>query len=176
MIVTLVAKRVRNVASSMAESPPPITTISFPEKKKPSQVAQEETPWPISFCSLGRPSQRAECAARDNQRLSVYLVHAKVEQEGTLAEVDAGEMRHAVFRAEALRLLAHVLDQLRSHDSFREAGKIFHQRGERKLAAGFVALDDKRFQIGAGGVKRGSVSGAAGTDDHDIASFAHDLD
>src|SRR5580698_1365344 len=60
MIVTLVAKRVKNSASSIAESPPPITAISLPEKKKPSQVAHELTPCPISACSLGRPSQRAE--------------------------------------------------------------------------------------------------------------------
>ncbi len=60
MSVTLLAKRVRNVASSMAESPPPITAISLPEKKKPSQVAQDETPCPMSACSLGRPNQRAE--------------------------------------------------------------------------------------------------------------------
>ena len=36
-------------------------------------------------------------------------------------------------------------------------------------------FDHKRFQIGARGVERGSVSGAAGTDDDDVASFAHDL-
>ncbi len=60
MIVTLVAKRVRNSASSIAESPPPITVISLPEKKKPSQVAHDDTPCPISACSLGSPSHRAE--------------------------------------------------------------------------------------------------------------------
>src|SRR6267142_6069209 len=60
MRVTLLAKRVRNVASSIAVSPPPITAIGLPEKKKPSQVAHEETPWPIKACSLGRPSQRAD--------------------------------------------------------------------------------------------------------------------
>ena len=60
MTVTWVAKRVRKVASSMAESPPPMTVISLPEKKNPSQVAQEETPCPISACSFGSPSQRAE--------------------------------------------------------------------------------------------------------------------
>jgi hypothetical protein len=59
MSVTLVAKRVRKSASSMAESPPPMTAISLPEAKKPSQVAQELTPWPMRACSLGRPSQRA---------------------------------------------------------------------------------------------------------------------
>jgi len=57
--VTLVAKRVRNSASSMAESPPPITVIGLPEKKNPSQVAQEETPWPISAVLVGQPQQRA---------------------------------------------------------------------------------------------------------------------
>ena len=43
----------------MAESPPPTTAISLPRKKNPSQVAQLETPWPMSACSLGKPSQRA---------------------------------------------------------------------------------------------------------------------
>ena len=123
---------------------------------------------------VGQAQPAGGSSAGDDERLRVHLMHAEMKQERTLAEVRAGEMRHAVFRAEAFRLLAHVLDQLRSHDSFGEAGKIFHQRGERKLAAGLVAFDHKRLQIGAGGVKRGSVSGAAGTDDDDVASFAHD--
>ena len=50
------AKRVRKVASSMAESPPPTTAISWSRKKKPSQVAHHETPWPDSRSSCGRPS------------------------------------------------------------------------------------------------------------------------
>ena len=57
--VTLEAKRVRNIASSIAESPPPTTAISLSRKKNPSQVAQLDTPCPISACSLGNPSQRA---------------------------------------------------------------------------------------------------------------------
>ena len=44
MTVTLEAKRVRKVASSIAVSPPPTTATSLPRKKKPSQVAQAETP------------------------------------------------------------------------------------------------------------------------------------
>ena len=47
MIVTLSANLVRNVASSMAESPPPTTAMSWPRKKKPSQVAQVDRPWPM---------------------------------------------------------------------------------------------------------------------------------
>src|SRR5579875_919781 len=57
--VTRVAKLVRKRASSIAESPPPTRTSSLPLKKKPSQVAQAETPWPRSRSSDGRPSHRA---------------------------------------------------------------------------------------------------------------------
>ena len=53
-IVTDLANLVRNVASSIAESPPPTTMMSWLRKKKPSQVAHAETPRPISRCSSGR--------------------------------------------------------------------------------------------------------------------------
>ena len=58
MIVTVRANFVRKVASSMAESPPPTTAMSWSRKKKPSQVAHHETPWPESSFSRGRPSSR----------------------------------------------------------------------------------------------------------------------
>ncbi len=51
--------RARNSASSIAESPPPTTTICLSRKKKPSQVAQVDTPKPRRRLSLGRSSQRA---------------------------------------------------------------------------------------------------------------------
>ena len=37
----------RKVASSRAESPPPTTAMVSPLKKKPSQVAHVDTPWPM---------------------------------------------------------------------------------------------------------------------------------
>ena len=43
-MVTLLAKLVRNSASSTAVLPPPTTTTFLPLKKKPSQVAQADTP------------------------------------------------------------------------------------------------------------------------------------
>ena len=49
---------VRNVASSMAESPPPTTTISCPLKNGPSHVAQYETPRPARASSPFTPSLR----------------------------------------------------------------------------------------------------------------------
>jgi hypothetical protein len=52
------AKRVRKVASSSALSPPPTTAMSWSRKKKPSQVAHQETPRPDSSFSPGMPSWR----------------------------------------------------------------------------------------------------------------------
>src|SRR5215469_13262583 len=83
-------------------------------------------------------------------------------------------MRHAVFSAEALRLLAHVLDQLRPHNSVRKSGKVFHQRGHRELTAGFVSFHHKWFQVGARGIESGGVTGASGTDNDYVSSFAHE--
>ncbi len=54
-IVTERAKRVRKVASSIAESPPPTTTMWWSRKKKPAQVAQALTPRPSSRSSPGTP-------------------------------------------------------------------------------------------------------------------------
>ena len=55
---TLVANLVRNVASSMALSPPPTTAISWPRKKNPSHVAQVDRPWPSRRPSASSPSIR----------------------------------------------------------------------------------------------------------------------
>ena len=55
-IVTDRANFVRKIASSSAESPPPTTAMSWSRKKKPSQVAQVDTPWPISSASRSTPS------------------------------------------------------------------------------------------------------------------------
>src|SRR6266478_1730937 len=168
MIVTFVAKRVRKFASSMAVSPPPTTAISFPEKKNPSQVAHELTPWPISCCSCGSPSH---CAAGNDQAIGVHLMLAHVQGKWTCAQVGAGDMAKLILGAKPLRLLAHVLNEFGPLDSLGKTRKVFDQRGDGKLAPGLVALDDQRFQVGTRSVQRGSVSGAAGTDDDDVANI-----
>ena len=43
------------MASSQAASPPPTTTIRFPLKNGPSQVAQYDTPLPANCASPGTP-------------------------------------------------------------------------------------------------------------------------
>ena len=126
------------------------------------------------FLFVGQTQPAGRSAASDNECLRVNLVLSEMQQKRTLAEVDAGEMSYAIFRAKALGLLAHVLNELRSHDSFWKAGKIFHERSERELAARFVPFNHQRFQIGPRRIQRGGMSGAAGADDDDVAGFTHD--
>src|SRR2546430_15628524 len=57
--VTLLVMFAKKFASSIAVSPPPTVTTSFPLKKNPSQVAQLETPLPLNFVSDGSPSHFA---------------------------------------------------------------------------------------------------------------------
>ena len=52
---TFDANFVRNVASSMHESPPPTTAICCSLKNAPSHVAQYETPFPAKVCSPAIP-------------------------------------------------------------------------------------------------------------------------
>jgi hypothetical protein len=54
---------------------------------------------------------------------------ADMQQKRALAQVSARQVRHAVFRAKALRLLPHVLDELRSHDPVGKSRKVLDQRG-----------------------------------------------
>ncbi len=61
--VTFFANLVRNVASSIAVSPPPTTAISLLRKNAPSQVAQVETPCPRRCFSDSMPSIRADAPA-----------------------------------------------------------------------------------------------------------------
>src|SRR3989442_13613456 len=56
---TLFVMLARKFASSIAVSPPPTVTTSFPLKKNPSQVAQLETPFPLNLVSDGSPSHLA---------------------------------------------------------------------------------------------------------------------
>ena len=58
-MVTLLQNRVRKVASSMAESPPPTTMTSLSLKNAPSHVAQVDIPCPLCFSSLPASSHIA---------------------------------------------------------------------------------------------------------------------
>ena len=114
--VTCEANRVRKIASSIAESPPPTTAIGLPRKKKPSQVAQVDTPWPISARSDGRPSSRADAPVA-----MISVAGRELPSDGRTAngrvQVDGGDVAADDLGAEALRLGAHLRHQLRPHDA-----------------------------------------------------------
>ena len=165
----------------MAESPPPMTAISLPEKKNPSQVAQEETPWPIRAFSLGKPSHRADAplatiSARVSKvsRPKFTSMGLVAESVFLLAEIDADHMAGLVFSAKASCLLAHVVDEFRALDAVGKTGEVFDQRGEGQLPAGFVSLDDERAEVGASSINGRSQSRTSRADDDDIANiFGH---
>ena len=101
------------------------------------------------------------CSRSDNEGAGVDGLLAEVEGKGTLGEVDGAEVGQAEFGAEADGLLLHVLDEVGTLHALGPARKVFNQRGNGKLAAGLVAFEDERLEVGAAGVDGGSESGAA---------------
>ena len=126
---------------------------ALPRKKNPSQVAQLETPCPISACSLGNPSQRALAPEAMISVRVMNLAARRVQLERMRAQFHPAQMRQLKVGAKSRRLLLHVVDQFRPLDPFRPAGKILDQRGDRELPARLVSLQHQRFQLGAGACK-----------------------
>ena len=60
------------IESSIAESPPPITSTFSPLKKAPSQTPQVETPRPPSSSSPGIPSRRGSAPIARISVLATY--------------------------------------------------------------------------------------------------------
>ena len=181
MSVTLSANFVRNMASSTAESPPPTTAISWPRKKKPSQVAHVDRPWPISRLSASSPSM-SDWAPVDTMTVSARCSWSRTHtSERPLAEVDGGDLLGEVLGAEASGLVPHAHHQLRAQDALGEAGEVLDLGGEHELAARLVArrrglaLDHERRQVGPGGVDGGGEAGRAGADDDHVTYVAHDV-
>ena len=150
-----------------------MTAISFPEKKKPSQVAHDETPCPINAFSPGQSQPACRCPAGDNQGAGVNRLLAKIHREGPLAQINADHMAQLILRPKASRLLAHVLNQLGTLNALGKPGKILHQRGERELASGLMAFNHQGLEVGAGGVERRGMAGATGPNDDNVANVLH---
>ena len=68
----------------MAESPPPTTTSSLSRKKKPSQVAQAETPCPMSRVSDSMSRRRADAPVAMISASQVYWPVSLVTAKGRL--------------------------------------------------------------------------------------------
>ena len=148
----------------------------MPEKKKPSQVAQEETPWPISACSDGKTQPARGGAAGNDQRAGPDGLCTQVQNKRALRQVGRDQMGHAELSAEAGRLLFHVLDQIWPLNAVRPAREVLDQRSDRELSSGLMAFEHQRLQIGAGGVDSCGEPGAAGAQNDCVANVVcHDL-
>src|SRR5580765_2335957 len=101
------------------------------------------------------------------------LLVPKMQRKRSLAQIRADQVRHTIFRPKPLSLLAHILDELWSHDSFGKTREVLHECGHRELPARLMAFNHKRLQIRARRVECGCVSGASGPDNHYVPSFAH---
>jgi hypothetical protein len=159
--VTFEANRLRKIASSIAESPPPTTAISLSRKKEAvaSGAARHAVADQRLFARQAQPA-RARTGG-DNQRARMDLA-IEYAADGMRAHLHASHQRVLVGGAEARRLLLHVLDQLRALNALGPAGKVLDHGGNGELAAGLVALQNQRIHPGARGVKRCRQSGAAG--------------
>src|SRR3981081_4427479 len=88
--VTLLPKRVRKIASSIAESPPPTTTMCFSRKNAPSQVAQVDTPRPRSRARGPHPARAPP--GRDDDAGGRVRVLGGPHDERPLPEIDVRDV------------------------------------------------------------------------------------
>ena len=160
------------IESSIAESPPPITTTSSPLKKAPSQTPQVETPRPPSSSSPGIPSRRGSAPiARISALADVLVVADEDPLDAAVGELDAVGVVGDEAGAEALGLGAELVHHLRAHDPLGIARVVLDVGRVLELAAPLEALDHERLEVGAGGVERRRVAGgAAAEDDHVLDS------
>jgi hypothetical protein len=105
----------------------------------------------------------------NDERAGANDLAADGELDRTFGEIDGVEVSHFELGPEADGLLLHVLDELGTLDAFRPAGEVFNQRGDGELAAGLVAFEDERLEVGAGGVDGGGQAGAPGAEDDCVA-------
>ena len=166
----------RKIASSIAESPPPTTAMGFSRKKKPSQVAQVDTPWPSSRCSDGQAEHAGRRAGGDDHRVRRGTRCSPTHTpNGASREVDAVGVGGDELGTEALRLLAELHHQLGPEDAVGEAGEVLDVGGEHELPARADALDHDRVEVGAAGVDRGGQPGGTGADDDELVDVRHSL-
>ena len=186
MSVTLSANLVRKIASSTAESPPPTTAMSWSRKKKPSQVAHVDTPWPSSALLVRQPEHQRLRAGGDDHACGpvgglggVGVADPDAERAGARSR-PCVDLHGLELGAEAGGLLPEVEHQLGAHDPLGEAGEVLDVGGQHQLAAGLVAgrrrlaLDHERGEVGPGGVDGGGQARRARADDDDVADVVVD--
>ena len=171
MSVTFVAKRVRKLASSSAESPPPTTAIGRSRKKKPSHVAHGRHAV-AEQALLGFEAEHPRGRAGGDDHASGRGTRRRRRRCETAdsRQVDAVDVGGDELGAEARGLLPEQHHELGPEDAVGEAGEVLDVGRQHELAAGADSFDDDRVEIGPGGVDRGGEAGRSGSDDDDISN------
>ena len=157
-ITTLLAKRVRNVASSIAESPPPTTDDDLVAEERAVAGRAVRDAAALQRLLRGKSELSGARAGRDDDGVRAMLVVADVDAERPLGEVDARDVVGDELGAEALGLAAEVGHHRRPHDAVGVARVVLDVARDHQLAAPVEALDDERAQVGARGVESGGVA------------------
>ncbi len=155
----------RYSASSTAVLPPPMIATSWSRKKKPSQVAQADTPRPLYFSSDERPRYFAVAPVAMISASQLYWPLSPLRRNGRLRQIDAVDVVEHHRGLEALGVLGHALHQLRALQAFDVAGPVVDVGRRHQLAALGEAGDQRRLEVGACGIDRSAVAGGAGTED-----------
>ena len=142
-------------------------------KKAPSQVAQAETPRPLSRSSESSPSQRAVAPVATITDRAWYSSSSTQTRNGRSREVDARHVVGDELRAEALGLAAELGHHLRPHDPVGVARVVLDVARDHQLAAPAEALDHERLQVRARRVEGCGVTGRASADHDQITYVAH---
>ena len=111
------------------------------------------------FARYAQPFGRR--ARGDDQRLGSDDVLVGRQRKRSLAEVSVGDVGGQEVCAEARRLFAEFLHQLRPHDAFGKAGIIFDIGSNHQLAARLRAFDDQRIEVRPSAVNRRRQPGRA---------------
>ncbi len=117
---------------------------------------------------IGQAQPHRARARRHDDRVRRELLLGGPEVEWPAGEVNAHDIAHDRLRAEALGLRLEFVHHLRPQDAFLEARIVLHVARDHQLAAGLLALEDYRAQIGARRVDRGGVARWPGADDRHI--------
>jgi len=120
---------------------------------------------------FGKAEQTRGGSRGDDQSFGLVGIIAGRNCERAFGEVNIGDDTGIEFRAESLRLLAHILDQLVAQNAVGEARVIFDHGGQSELSARFMTVDHKGLQIGTRSVDRGGKAGAAAAYDDYVVHF-----
>src|SRR5262249_54035438 len=98
------------------------------------------------------------------------LLALRPHRERAAGEVHALRVRRHHLRAEARRLVAHALHQLRAEDRVAESRIVLDVAGDGELAARLGAGDEDRLAVGAAGVDPSRMAGGPGPEDQDVVT------